>query len=402
MTEITFPQHGDLPDAAFWAFLGGTPATSCIVSGLGLTPDYATPDVEVGGGKAIIDRGTMDTAHPNIDPPESLEDSVAVAQVDSQTVALDDGATNHLFLQANVASDDSPQVVANTTGDAPSDASVKIGEVDTANDTVSSQWRLVAADGTLTFPDEAAASAAAGELPNGTVVYTRSEEIHWSTIAGSLKRLATWSDPDGDGVYQLPSDTDGIDVGSVSADTLEATDAINTADISTASQGDALKKGASGSDLAFGPVESTPAWEEDGNSPFTASSTTSTTYTFAKSTYDHVIIYADPTNLGFDEMQVNGDTASGNENYDYIRNDDSAARNADFWAIPEPGSRDKINLFRTSGSIRITVEQASAQTQTIVGGFNASFSSPTFDSFTLSSSFGGSNDTKLRVYGLTI
>jgi hypothetical protein len=217
MTEVTFPQHGDLPDAAFWAFLGGTPATSCIVSGLGLTPDYATPDVEVGGGKAIIDRGTMDTAHPNIDPPESLEDSVAVAQVDSQTVALDDGATNHLFLQANVASDDSPQVVANTTGDAPSDASVKIGEVDTANDTVLSQWRLVAADGTLTFPDEAAASAAASELPNGTVVYTRSEEIHWSTIAGSLKRLATWSDPDGDGVYQLPSDTDGIDVGSVSA-----------------------------------------------------------------------------------------------------------------------------------------------------------------------------------------
>lgn len=216
MTDLTFPQHGDLPDAAYWAFLGGTPPTSCIVSGLGLTPDYTAPDVDVAGGKALIDRGTMDTSHPNIDPAESLEDSVAVVQVDAQTVVLDDGATNQIFLRANVGSDDSPELVANTTGNAPSEASMKIGEVDTAVDTVSEQWRLVAADGTLTFPDKSAANSAAPELPNGTVVYSRDEEAHWSTIAGSLKRMAAWSDPDDDGVYELPAGAEGISVGSAS------------------------------------------------------------------------------------------------------------------------------------------------------------------------------------------
>ena len=179
MTELTFPQHGDLPDAAHWAFGGGTPPTSCIVSGLGLTPDYGVPEVDVAGGKAVIDRGTMDTAHPDIDPPESLQDSVAVVQVEAQTVALDDGATNHLWLQANVSSDDSPQVVANTTGNAPTTASIKIGEVDTSNDTTSEQWHLTAADGTLTFPSEAAADTAATSLSEGTTVYARDTDTHY-------------------------------------------------------------------------------------------------------------------------------------------------------------------------------------------------------------------------------
>jgi len=217
MTELTFPQHGDLPDASYWAFAAGTPPTSCIVSGLALTPDYAVPDVDVAGGKAVINRGEMDTADPRIDPPESLQDSVAVVQVESQTVALDDGATNHLWLQANVASDDSPQVVANTTGTAPTTASVKIGEVDTAADTASGQWRLVAPDGTLTFPSKTAASAATGELADGTVVYDRDGDEHYGIVAGSLKGMVGFSDPDGDGTYTLPPGADGAEVDTLSA-----------------------------------------------------------------------------------------------------------------------------------------------------------------------------------------
>ena len=175
MVDVTVPQHGDLPDAAIWAFLAGGPPTSVIVSGLGLTPDYGVPEVEVASGKAIVDRGTMTTAHPNIDPPENYEDTVAAVQIDAQTVALDAGDVNHIFLDANVANDDSGTVVANTTGDLPSEASVKIGEVDTSADTATGQWRLVADDGTLTFPDEAAIDAedAAGRLHEGTSVYDR-------------------------------------------------------------------------------------------------------------------------------------------------------------------------------------------------------------------------------------
>ena len=179
MDEVTVPQHGDLPDAAIWAFLAGAPATSCIVSGLGLTPSYGVPEVEVAGGKAVIDRGTMSTAHPQITPQESYVDSIAAVQIDTQTVALDDGAVNHLFLDANVANDDSGTVVANPTGDAPSAAAFKIGEVDTANDSMSERWSLVAADGTLTYPDKAAADAVSDSLPVGTIVFNRSEGTHY-------------------------------------------------------------------------------------------------------------------------------------------------------------------------------------------------------------------------------
>ena len=185
MVDVTIPQHGDLPDAAIWAFLAGAPPTSQIVSGLGLDPDFTVPEVTVAGGKAIVDRGTMTTAHPNIDPPETYADAVAAVQIDAQTVALDAGAVNHIFLDANVANDDSGTVVANTTGNLPSPASFKIGEVNTTDDSASEQWRLVSDDGTLTFPNEAAIDAedAAGRIQEGTDVYDRAENAKYVITA---------------------------------------------------------------------------------------------------------------------------------------------------------------------------------------------------------------------------
>jgi hypothetical protein len=179
MTELTFPQHGDLPDAAHWAFSYGAPAVSRIVSGFGLTVDFSIPEVDVGAGKAVIDRGTMTTAHPTIDPPENLRESVAIAQVDSQIIALSDNAVNHLFLRANIADDDSPQVVSNTTNSKPTSASFKIGEVDTAANSTRAQWRLVADGRTLTFPDKAAADEISPQLAKGSIVFERKNDTHF-------------------------------------------------------------------------------------------------------------------------------------------------------------------------------------------------------------------------------
>lgn len=186
MVDYTAPQHGDLPDAALWAFLQGTPPTSQIVAGLGYDAvDYTVSEVTVAGGKAVVDRGDMDTAHPKISPPETLTETASVVQIDSQTVALDDGVLNHIFLDANVANDDSGTIVANTSGDLPSTAAFKIGEVDTGAESASEQWRLVADDGTLTFPTEAAIDAedAAGRLREGTDVYDRAENAKYVITA---------------------------------------------------------------------------------------------------------------------------------------------------------------------------------------------------------------------------
>lgn len=178
MVRLTFPQPGDLPDAAYFAFASGR-GRSGIISGLAFTPDFARPEVVVDPGKAIINRGDMTTAHPNIDPAETVSDAVAVVEIESQTVALASGSLNHIFLDADIANDDSGTVVSNTTGAKPTTASLKIGEVDTSADTVSEGWNRIADDGTLSYPDLEAANEESGRLQEGTIVYERANDTHF-------------------------------------------------------------------------------------------------------------------------------------------------------------------------------------------------------------------------------
>lgn len=216
--------YRDYGDAAHFGALAHT-GLEGVLTGCGVvSTDFTAPEVTIDGGVVRIIAESVDSRdHSNDGTADTTwPEAVQVYRVEQTTVALTDGATNEVWVQGDQTMADNASVVATTTG-APAAPSMKIGEVDTAADTTSEQWRLVAADGTLTFPDKAAASSAAGELPNGTVVYTRDEEVHWSTLAGSLKRMRVWSDPDGDGVYQLPSDADGIDVGSVTTGELSNT-----------------------------------------------------------------------------------------------------------------------------------------------------------------------------------
>jgi hypothetical protein len=178
MVELTFPQPGDLPDAAYFAFATGR-ARSGIINGLTFAADFTVPEVTVDPGKAVIDRGDMTTVHPNINPAETVSDAVAVVEIESQTVALASGTLSHIFLDANVANDDSGTVVANTTGAKPTPASLKIGEIDTSNDTTSEGWNRIADDGTLTFPDSGAATDASSRLQEGTIVYERASDTHF-------------------------------------------------------------------------------------------------------------------------------------------------------------------------------------------------------------------------------
>jgi len=121
----------------------------------------------------------MTTVHPNIDPPETVSDAVAVVEIESQTVALDSATLNHIFLDANVSNDDSGTVVANTTGSKPTAASLKIGEIDTSADTTSEGWNRIADDGTLTYPDSTAATDESSRLQEGTIVYERANDTHF-------------------------------------------------------------------------------------------------------------------------------------------------------------------------------------------------------------------------------
>jgi hypothetical protein len=174
MVRLTFPQPGDLPDAAYFSSLIGR-KQSAIVSGLGLNPDFSVPETTVNAGKAVIDRGDMTTSHPDISPAETVRDAAAVVEIDAQTIGLTSNAINHIYLDANVGVDDSAVAVANTTNSAPSPESFKIGELDTSNNTFTERWNLLLGDGSeLSFPDEAAADEQSAKLRSGTIVFVRS------------------------------------------------------------------------------------------------------------------------------------------------------------------------------------------------------------------------------------
>jgi hypothetical protein len=178
MTDITFPQAGDQPDAVLFGAMNGI-GRSGIASGLGFQVDFTVPDVQVQPGKAIIDRGDGTTQHPDIQPSETISDVSVAVEIDAKTKSLTANDLNHVFLDANTGTDDAGEIVVNTTGARPTTASVKIGEIDTGANTISEGWNRIADDATLTFPDQDAADKQSAFLQEGTVVYERDTNTHF-------------------------------------------------------------------------------------------------------------------------------------------------------------------------------------------------------------------------------
>lgn len=184
MANHTYFQHGDEPDAANFAQAhGAATLSSYIVKGFEFSVDLSIPELTVAPGVATIQRPTFSTASPNIDPAETRENAAHPIESEQKTAALTDNAVNHVFLDVNTGTDSTPEIVVNTTGDKPTEESMKIGQVDTnqttASEAISDQWYLAAPGGVLTFPDEQAADMAGANLREGAVVYARSENTHY-------------------------------------------------------------------------------------------------------------------------------------------------------------------------------------------------------------------------------
>jgi hypothetical protein len=183
--NLTYPQTGDLPDAVLLGALVNARGQGAIINGFQLTADFAVPEVEVATGQAVIQTGPRDTTHPNITPAKTITETSVIVEINPQTVPLSSNALNSLFLDARLSVDDGAQVVANTTDTAPSAASIKIGEVNTSNQTTAEQLRLLADDGTLTFPTRGAIDRADanGRLPVGADVFDRANEEKFTVIS---------------------------------------------------------------------------------------------------------------------------------------------------------------------------------------------------------------------------
>jgi len=198
--DLSYYQHGDEPDAANFAAAAAivgqlsdrTGRAGYIVHGFELTPDLNNLEVNIGGGTALILRKDYTTVSPNIDPSRTYTWTAHPVHKEGVTqLALEDNAVNHIFLDVNVSTRDTPLTFLNQSGDYPSDESIKIGEIDTNEDTVdaatSEQWHLVAVDGSLTYPDQNAAAESASDLPDGTAVFDRKDGVFWRVESGGLE-----------------------------------------------------------------------------------------------------------------------------------------------------------------------------------------------------------------------
>jgi len=192
MARYTLIQSGDFNAAENIGALAGDIQREGIVSGLGLSGfDPSVPDIDVAAGKTVhvIDSQTAEaTLDDGTTVSEQRDQVQLISHVDPQTVGLTDNTINELYLTPQPAVDDSPNVVATTTGDPTADA-VKIGEVDTTTDTVSEQWNLIRADGTLSYPDSDAANTALQSLPTGVTVIDRKNGVRLSNGAISADTL---------------------------------------------------------------------------------------------------------------------------------------------------------------------------------------------------------------------
>lgn len=132
VVDFTFPQQGDNDYSEnFGTWLGRSNITDYVEEGMTFTVDYGVPEVTISQGKAFI--STPDaTISANSETRLTLDYCIIKP---STTVSLTDSDINHIYLTPNVGTNDSPSFDAFTNEANASSDALKIGEIDTTNDT---------------------------------------------------------------------------------------------------------------------------------------------------------------------------------------------------------------------------------------------------------------------------
>lgn len=130
-TKHTFPQNGDYDDAENFAqLIGQSNLMDFVGRGLTFTVDYTVPEVTIAEGVAYIGSSSVTASQTS----EERLDVGYVVQLPQTTVSLSANATNLIYLEPSLDTDDSATVNAYTSATSASADAIKIGEIDTTND----------------------------------------------------------------------------------------------------------------------------------------------------------------------------------------------------------------------------------------------------------------------------
>lgn len=140
-------------------------------------------------------------------------------------------------------------------------------------------------------------------------------------------------------------------------------------------------------------------YEEDDNSPFTVDDATTATYTIAGD-FDEILIIPQRTNVGFDEVQINGKTG---DNYKIVDNSDSRSTGETEWLLNNRTRRIRlISIALLPGNadqVGLSVSHVySSDAATVFGSYDGD-AITSLDSITVSESGGASRGLDARVYG---
>jgi len=174
--------------ASYWHSIthAGRPV-GCIVSGLELTNyNSSTPTIDVTGGKAVLTRPSGKN-----EQGEDIEGQSIPIQADSrQNISLTDNAVNEIYVEI-VESGLNNVKIESTVGSEPTNISLKIGEVNTNIDVVSTQWNLLTEDGMLSYPSRSVVDEISSSLTEGTSVYNRGSSTVFNIIDTGVKSATT-------------------------------------------------------------------------------------------------------------------------------------------------------------------------------------------------------------------
>lgn len=144
MVDFVFPEDegtgghssgsGDKNDAAnFAAAFDAIGMTDFVATGMSFTLNASTPSLDISKGKAVV----TDSSATATQTSETRDDGVAfVVEADSRSgLSLTDATTNHIFLDVDLTAEDAISIHIDTDDTQPSQPSLKIGTVDTSNDT---------------------------------------------------------------------------------------------------------------------------------------------------------------------------------------------------------------------------------------------------------------------------
>lgn len=126
-----FPQNGDSDFAEDFAqMIGHSILADVVVTGMGFSEDFGVPEVTINSGLCFIMQDTVSV--PNGETRFNTNRTVQLAQ---DTIALTSDIVNHIYVEPQFGTNDSPQYTAETdTSNASADA-LKIGEINTSENT---------------------------------------------------------------------------------------------------------------------------------------------------------------------------------------------------------------------------------------------------------------------------